>query len=268
MHDMPLVIFTILSQLIIGGFVTLWWIDRKTKGVSQKTGFILSIVLVALTGVSLLVSMLHLGQPFHAYRAILNIDESWLSREIAFYGLFFFLSLIYTWFWFKEEEEKRRKLGWGLLIAGFLAIFSSAMIYYIPAYPAWNSLTTIFMFFLTAFILGPLFAGTFLKMRRELKIDVTPFALWSVFAGIVVLASYLFSLLGGLPEAVASLELMISQFVFWLRLITFVGAFVLLGIAYRNKRMRTTKMYVIAFVVLIVSEFLARYQFYVTAVHL
>lgn len=124
MHDMPLVIFTILSQLIIGGFVTLWLMDRKTKTVSQKSGFILSIVLVLLTGISLLVSMLHLGQPLHAFRAILNLSQSWLSREIAFYGLFFFLSLIYTWFWYKDQAANREQLGWGLTIAGVLAIFS------------------------------------------------------------------------------------------------------------------------------------------------
>lgn len=268
MHDMPLVIFTILSQLIIGGFAALWWIDRKTNSVSDKTGFIISVVLILLTGASLLVSMLHLGQPFHAYRAIFNLDESWLSREIGFYGLFFFLSLIYTWFWYKKQKGMRDKFGWAVVASGILAIFSSAMIYFIPAYPAWNSLTTILMFFLTAFILGPLFVGTILQIRGELKIDFIFLSFASVFFGIVFLAVYLFSLLGGLPEAVATAKLMTRQFIFWIRIGAFLGAFILLGMVYKNKRTGSAAIYSIAFILLAISEFIGRYQFYDTAVHL
>ena len=53
MHDLPLVIFTILSQLILGGFVTLWWIDRKKAGISRKTGLLISISFLILGGLSL-----------------------------------------------------------------------------------------------------------------------------------------------------------------------------------------------------------------------
>lgn len=268
MHDMPLVIFTILSQLVIGGFVTLWWIDKKTKGISKKTGLTISIVLVLLTGISLLVSMLHLGQPLHAYRAILNVDESWLSREILFYGLFFGVSLLYTWFWLKDDASNRNKVGWGLSVAGVLAIFSSAMIYFIPSIPAWNGLTTIMMFFLTSLILGPLFVGAFLQIRGELQVNITGFSVGSIFAGLLVLAIYVFSLFGGLPEATETVKLMTSQVIFWIRIVTFIGAFILLGMAYRNKGLRTATIYSIAFAVLAVSEFLSRYQFYETAVHL
>lgn len=268
MHDMPLVIFTILSQLVIGGFVTLWWIDRKTKGISKKTGLTISIVLIMLTGISLLVSMLHLGQPLHAYRAILNVDESWLSREILFYGLFFGVSLLYTWFWFKDQASNRDKMGWGVSIVGALAIFSSAMIYFIPSIPAWNGFTTIMMFYLTSLILGPLFVGAFLQIRGELKVNITGLSVGSIVAGLVVLVIYVFSLFGGLPEAAATAKEMTSHFIFWIRVITFVGALVLLGMAYKNKSMRTATIYSLAFAVLAVSEFLARYQFYETSVHL
>ena len=64
MHDFPLVIFTILSQLILGGFVTLWWIDRKNTDISRKSGLLISISFLIMAGLSLVVSMLHLGQPF------------------------------------------------------------------------------------------------------------------------------------------------------------------------------------------------------------
>ena len=74
MHDMPLVIFTVLSQLVIGGFVTLWWLDRKNKSDYTKNRFAHFYFIRCVGGISFLVSILHLGQPFAAYRAILNIE--------------------------------------------------------------------------------------------------------------------------------------------------------------------------------------------------
>lgn len=268
MHDMPLVIFTVLSQLVIGAFVTLWWIDKKTNNVTKKTGLVLSVVLIGITGISLLVSMLHLGQPMHAYRAILNVGQSWLSREILFYGLFFGVSLLYTLFWYKDQAANRAKAGWLVLIAGVLAIFSSGMIYYIPAIPAWDSIITIMMFYLTALILGPLFTAIVLQIRGELKVNITYFSLASVAAGMIVLAVYISNLFGGLPEAVETAKIMTSQFIFWLRVVMFVGALALLSLACKNKQMRTTAIYSIVFAALVISEFLARFQFYESSVHL
>ena len=66
MHDLPLVIFTVLSQLAIGGFVTLWWFDRKNKTITRSTGLIISCSLVVLGGIAVLVSLFHLGQPFRS----------------------------------------------------------------------------------------------------------------------------------------------------------------------------------------------------------
>src|SRR5690606_750429 len=122
--------------------------------------------------------------------------------------------------------------------------------------------------FLTGLILGPLFVGAFLQARGELKVDLTRFSLRCIFAGMVVLAIYIFSLFGGLPEAVETAKIMTSQFIFWIRVMTFVGALILLTIAYKNKNRRSAAMYLFAFAILAVSEFIARVQFYETAVHL
>ncbi|MEH7245272.1 DmsC/YnfH family molybdoenzyme membrane anchor subunit [Neobacillus niacini] len=268
MHDLPLVIFTILSQLILGGFVTLWWIDRKRADISQKTGLLILISFLILGGLSLVVSMLHLGQPFFAYRAILNIGVSWLSREVAFYGTFIGLILVYTWFWYKEDRTKRSIIGCITSIIGVIAIFSSAKIYMIPAIPAWDGVSTLFAFFLTSLLLGPLFVAAILTIRGEINVNISGLSVLTIAVTAVVMAGYFSSLLAGLPEAVETARLTFNHIFFWIRLVTFVAAFTLLFLSYKNSKWRNVKIYSAAFAVLFISEFLGRVLFYETAIHL
>lgn len=268
MHDLPLVIFTVLSQLVVGGFITIWWLDRYSGNISRKSGLIISISIVVIGIVSVLVSLFHLGQPFAAYRAILNIGVSWLSREVTFYGLFVGLSILYYWFWYRDESAKRHKIGWVTSFVGIVAIFSSAKIYMIPAVPAWNSVTTVLIFFITSFILGPLFVGLLLSYRKELTINISGISIVSLIAGVMVMIIYFTKLQAGLPEAVLSSKLIVSNMIFWIRMGTFLTAFVLLSFAHKNHRMRNTTIYSAAFTILLISEFLARLQFYEAAVHL
>ena len=268
MHDLPLVIFTILSQLILGGFVTLWWIDRKKAGITRKTGLLISISFLILGGISLLVSMLHLGQPFFAYRAILNFGVSWLSREVTFYGAFVGLILLYTWFWYKEDRAKRSMIGWISSIIGVIAIFSSAKIYMIPAIPAWDGVSTLFAFFLTSILLGPLFVAAILAIRGEVNVNISGLSVLTLAVTAVVMAGYFSSLLAGLPEAVETARLTFNHIFFWIRLVTFAAAFTLLFLSYKNSKWQNVKIYSAAFAVLLVSEFLGRLLFYETAIHL
>ncbi|MCM3768470.1 DmsC/YnfH family molybdoenzyme membrane anchor subunit [Neobacillus niacini] len=267
MHDMPLVIFTVLSQLAIGGFVTLWWIDQKST-IQRKTGLLISLSLVVIGGIAVLVSLFHLGHPFAAYRAILNIKVSWLSREVTFYGAFVGLSMLYSWFWIKDAASWRGMTGAVATILGILAIFSSAKIYMIPAIPAWNSMTTMFMFFLTSILLGPLFVGVFLIIRGELSMNLTAVVIVGFIAATVVMLVYFSGLQGGLPQAAESLRLAVGQLIFWVRLFTFIIAFAILAITAIGKQKQTGTIYTVVFVLILISEFLARLQFYETAVHL
>ncbi|WP_338469663.1 DmsC/YnfH family molybdoenzyme membrane anchor subunit [Niallia sp. XMNu-256] len=268
MHDLPLVIFTILSQLILGGFVTLWWLDRKNDNISRKSGLLITISLLVIGGISLLVSMLHLGQPLYAPRAILNFKVSWLSREIVFYGAFVGLILLYTWFWFKENRAKRTMIGWVASIIGVIAIFSSAKIYMIPSYPAWNGVNTLFTFFLTSLLLGPIFVAAFLTLKGELDVNISVLSICALVFTAVVAVGYFSALLAGLPEAVETARLTFQHGFFWARIVTFTIAFGLLILSYKNSNMRNVKVFSAAFIVLFVSELLGRYLFYETAIHL
>ncbi|MCX6078669.1 MAG: dimethyl sulfoxide reductase anchor subunit [Chloroflexi bacterium] len=67
----------------------------------------------------------HLNRPFLSYLSILNFKSSWLSREIVFSNLFFWMlsgSLYLTYF-----EAKRRIL---IALLGFLAMFIGGVMVY------------------------------------------------------------------------------------------------------------------------------------------
>lgn len=52
-------------------------------------------LMLALGGLALLVSMLHLGKPLRAWRAVFNLNTSWLSREILFTSAFLVLAGVF-----------------------------------------------------------------------------------------------------------------------------------------------------------------------------
>ncbi|RDU38209.1 hypothetical protein DRW41_01165 [Neobacillus piezotolerans] len=268
MHDLPLVIFTVISQLLLGGFVAFWWLERTKGGISKHTGLLILLSLLVLGGISLLVSMLHLGQPLHAYRAILNFGVSWLSREIVFYGAFLGFILLYTWFWYKEDAAKRDIIGWIGSVIGVIAIFSSAKIYMIPAIPAWDSANTLFAFFLTALLLGPLYVAACLAIRREKAVNISRLSIPALVAAAIVGVVYFSTLLAGLPEAVETAKLTFMHAFFWVRVVTFIAASALMVLSYKISKFRNVKIYSAAFAVLLASECLGRFLFYETAIHL
>ncbi len=97
-HSMTLVIFTFLSQLAIGAFAALFFMDIYKQTVSKKAGFISLIAILSVSVIAVIVSVFHLGHPFAAYRAILNFDDSWLTREIVFFPSFILFVIVYTFF--------------------------------------------------------------------------------------------------------------------------------------------------------------------------
>ncbi len=85
MSEWPLAIFTLICALLVGGVLSLLFTPNLLRYVYFFAG--LGVVGMAL-------SALHLGKPFRAYRSILNIKTSWLSREIALFSAFMALSLV------------------------------------------------------------------------------------------------------------------------------------------------------------------------------
>lgn len=79
---------------------------------------------LALGGFAMALSTLHLGKKQRAYRAILNIGHSWLSREIFLFSAFLGLSGLYMLFF-----PQLKLLGYLTMVVGFTSLFAIDRIY-------------------------------------------------------------------------------------------------------------------------------------------
>lgn len=75
--EWPLVAFTLLVPSLVGLMVTV-----------QGRALLSLPVFVGLAALAAAASMLHLGRKLRAWRAVLNLRRSWLSREVALFGAF------------------------------------------------------------------------------------------------------------------------------------------------------------------------------------
>lgn len=82
------------------------------------------IVFIGAGSIGMLLSTAHLGQKTRAYRAILNIKTSWLSREIVLFSMFLSLAGAYMLFF-----QTQVILGWVTAVIGFLSLFAIDRIY-------------------------------------------------------------------------------------------------------------------------------------------
>jgi formate dehydrogenase iron-sulfur subunit len=82
---LPLVVMTVLTQLSVGAFTTIWLL--QLLGASTRLG-IAALTSLTVGGLALTASTLHLGRPVHAYRALRMWRRSWLSREVALFTAF------------------------------------------------------------------------------------------------------------------------------------------------------------------------------------
>jgi len=150
----PLVVMTVLTQLSVGAFATVWLLHMLgAPGLGLA-----AIASLVIGGLALGASTLHLGRPVHAYRAIRMWRRSWLSREVLLFGAFAKVAALYAaalWFAFPGGVA----LGGVTVLLGAAGVFASGSIYRVGSRPAWNTPYTPVQFGFTAAVLGPLFAG-------------------------------------------------------------------------------------------------------------
>jgi len=152
-----LIVFTLLSQMAVGGF---WVLIAVIK--EQDLILVPLMIVEAIMVISMFVSLAHLGSPFIAYKAILNIRSSWLSREISTALLFTITSGIYIlMLWGKIGSPNIQIVtAWIAAIFGFLLIYSMSRLYMLRTVPVWNTPFTPISFLLTALTLGGLVVGS------------------------------------------------------------------------------------------------------------
>jgi len=158
--ELPLIIFTLGGQMAAG------------MAVFSLFGGPLSILTLAiiggLIGIGGLASILHLGTPLNAWRALNHLKQSWLSRELLMCGLFGASWLVAL------ALPGMGKLP--LALTGLGLVYSMGQVYRIKAVPAWNTWQTEAAFWLSAGVLGLTGIGIGAGFERVW------FPLWAVLA--------------------------------------------------------------------------------------
>jgi len=297
-QEWALITYTILAQMSVGAFLVLavvhYFVVRKAgvQEADRMSDRVLVAIIVTL-GLGMLASLFHLGNTLNAYKAIINIATSWLSREILAGVIFAVIGLIYVIMqWFKiGPAGLRNVIAWIAALVGVALIYMQAKIYMLDLQPSWNTFATPITFFVTTLMLGVLAVGAALVANcaiiqkknpdcAEKQHDLLRSAIrWIAIASIillgielVVIPIYLAYLSTGGAAALGSLGLMAGKYnlTFILRLVLgFLGAGVLAVFLYQNasssgKKNVLAYLAIGAFVLVLIAEVLGRFIFYAT----
>jgi formate dehydrogenase iron-sulfur subunit len=110
----PLAVMLVLTQLSVGAFTG--------NLLVQSAGLWHTLVAVAAAIVALGASTLHLGRPQYAYRAVIGLRHSWLSREVVAFAAFTGLASLHA-------LAPSAALGWAASAFGGLGVVCSVLIY-------------------------------------------------------------------------------------------------------------------------------------------
>lgn len=181
-HELPLILFTVLGQMSVGAFVVLGVVQvlgrlrfgrAAVDAIADPALYAIGPVLV----LGLIGSMAHLGNPMNAINTLRHLDSSWLSREIVFgvgfAGLGFLFAVLQFFRW--GSPLLRQVLAALTAIVGLGFVWVMSMVYAsLPTVPAWHRWTTPAQFFLTTLLLGTLavgaaFMGVTMFRRQHLR---------------------------------------------------------------------------------------------------
>jgi anaerobic dimethyl sulfoxide reductase subunit C len=278
--ELSLVIFTLLSQFSAGMLMSVFifrvFLSVDSPVNQEKLTFWCTSTAFITMLVALVISFLHLNAPLSSIYAMSNLRESWLSREILMASVFaFLLFLQVAASGFKLVSARNQNILMTLgLIAGLYLVYSMGRLYMIPTVPAWNNPGTMLAFYATAFLTGPaVFLAVHAKLNSKNDIQKNPPAIMLVYGGMIfagmlmVAAAALFSTPEptaleniGFEAQTSSRYLMVIR---WLLLL--FGVAVIIGPFGSLKKPQAsffTYKYVWGFILLVVSEILARFDFY------
>lgn len=136
LSEWPLLVFSLISPIIVAAFYASF-----SKGIALSLELFIGGAIIA--GI---VSMMHLGKKFRVWRAVLNVRNSWLSREILAYGLF--VSSAILWLFYPHQNE----LGLLATILGLLTLVSIDNVYRQISSKAKNKYHSADVLFFTVFL--------------------------------------------------------------------------------------------------------------------
>ena len=142
-HELPLVAFTLLTQMAAG---------MAVGGLVHYPLPLLALLTIGLVlGAGGVTSFLHLGRKRNAWRAVTHLRKSWLSREVLMAGLFGIAwAATSGWQW----VEKGNPTYWPMAIVASGLVYTMSRVYRLRAVPGWNTWHTQATFILSAITLG------------------------------------------------------------------------------------------------------------------
>lgn len=196
----PLVIFTLISQAVVGAFLLLFLgplfgLELLSAESHPLARTMLLFTLLVMQGGAMGISMLHLGKPHRFYRAFNNLKYSPVSREVASLAVFFTLLAGYTLLtsglfgWLPDAlvNGLAAVCGFGAVIAGPLFLYAMHKIYRIQARPFWNHWQVLTSFFGNALSLGALLAAiTVMVVSAGEQTALMSTLAWIIVAGVVL----------------------------------------------------------------------------------
>ncbi len=150
----PLAVMLVLTQLSVGAFGADLVLRTLAGGqVAAALGSANALVALVLGLLALAASVAHLGRPLQAWRAVIGLRHSWLSREIVAFSAFAALAVAYAGtLWLGPAQPGGAVAGLGVLVAavGAFGVGCSVMIYGVTGRAWWRTSRTALRFTLTA----------------------------------------------------------------------------------------------------------------------
>ncbi len=153
----PLVVMLVLTQLSVGAFLTALLAEPvAAPQLFESIRPLNSIVAIAFGLLALATSVLHLGRPQYAFRAVIGLKHSWLSREIVAFGLFAVLAGVYATVNLTSLRGGNvlRVLELAVAISGVSGVLCSVFVYAVTRRALWSLGATTTRFLLTTALLG------------------------------------------------------------------------------------------------------------------
>ena len=145
----PLVVMLVLTQASVGGFLA----DAVVRSLGLPSSPVLPTISLVIGLIGINASLLHLGRPLLAYRALIGLRHSWLSREIAGFGLFAAAAIVHTAAaWLRPESARATALA--VSVVGLLAVLCSIMVYHVVRRAFWRFASAGPKFFGTTVVMG------------------------------------------------------------------------------------------------------------------
>ena len=253
-HDLPLLIFTVLSQTAIGFILAFscyrcYMRKANTPLTSVRENLVIITALI-FGGAGLIASVFHVGHPLEVYRMIAHLGVAWLSNEVLFYGLFLFCLASALFF--------NKKFIIAASIFGLLTIFSSSLTYAPPAFTAFYNAVPFALFSFTTLILGCSLLSWFVKDTEKKTLWL--FTLIVLCVGLVVYLILPCVWASGDTISMLTAKSWIGSPLYWGGL--FVGYLLPIVLLFK-----TRKLLKVTFILCLAGELILRAVFFYNTIH-